>query len=55
MRKTFFKSSSVLYNELVRKTRCAACQNETYTNWKRIVLMIGANKLAQKYTDSKIF
>lgn len=28
MRKTLFKSSSVLYNELVKKTRCAACQNE---------------------------
>lgn len=46
MRKTLFKSSSVLYNELVRKTRCAACQNETYTNWKRICFCIldGADK-----------
>lgn len=39
LRKTLFKSSSVLYNELVRKTRCAACQNETYTNWKRICFL----------------
>ena len=39
LRKTLFKSSSVLYNELVKKTRCAACQNETYTNWKRICFL----------------